>query len=70
MHHKSRSLVSSKMNYNKVEGNSLAIYSGVLMNHQHLYGTSFTVLIDHSALLASTTVGDWYPIEWNDTEDV
>lgn len=31
VHHKSRSLVSSEMNYNKGEGDSLAIYSGVLM---------------------------------------
>ena len=34
MHHKSRSLVSSARNYNKVEGESLAIYSGVLMNRR------------------------------------
>ena len=50
MHHKSRSLVSSARNYNKVEGESLAIYSGVLMNRQYLYGTLFTVRTDHSAL--------------------
>ena len=50
VYHKSRSLVSSARNYNKVEAESLAIYSGVLMNCQYLYGTLFTVMTDDSAL--------------------
>ena len=38
------------MNYNKVEGESLAIYSEILMNRQYLFGTLFTVMSDYSAL--------------------
>ena len=38
------------MNYDKVEGESLAIYSGVLMNRRYLAGTQFEVMTDHSAL--------------------
>ena len=37
-------------NYTKPEGESLAIYSGIKMNQQYLYGTAFTVMTDHSAL--------------------
>ena len=50
VHHLSRSLVKSEMNYNKVEGESLAIYSGVLMNRKYLLGAPFTVMTDNSAL--------------------
>ena len=52
IHHMSRSLVKSEMNYNKLEGESLAIYSGVLMNRKYVLGTPFTVMSDHSALPA------------------
>ena len=48
----SRSLVSSERNYNKMEGESLAIYSGVLMNRRYLFGTPFTVMTDHASLPA------------------
>ena len=50
VHYKSRSLIPAETNYSKVEGESLAIYSGVKMNRQYLYGTNFTVMTDHSAL--------------------
>ena len=50
VHHMSRSLVKSEMNYHKIEGESLAIYSGVLMNRRYLSGTKFTVMTDHSSL--------------------
>ena len=50
VHHKSRSLVAAELNYSKPEGESLAIYSGIKMNSQYLYGTQFTVMTDHYAL--------------------
>ena len=40
------------MNYNKIEGKLLAIYSGVLMNRKYLMGAPFMVMTDHSALPA------------------
>ena len=52
VHHMSRSLVKSEMNYNKIEGESLAIYSGVLMNRKYLMGAPFTTMTDHSSLPA------------------
>lgn len=51
VNHKSRSLVKSERNYKKVEGESLAIYSGCIMNRRYLFGKPFTVKTDHSALL-------------------
>ena len=48
IHHKSRSLIPAEENYSKVEGESLAVYSGVKMHKQYLYGTAFTVMTDHS----------------------
>ena len=42
--------MTSELNYNNVEGESLAIYSGVLMNRHYLYGKQFMVMTDHSAL--------------------
>ena len=50
VHHKSRSLIPAEEGYSKVEGESLAIYSGVKMNNQYLYGTSFMVMTDHASL--------------------
>ena len=52
VHHMSRSLVKSEMNYNKIKGKSLSIYSEVLMNRKYLLGAPFTVVTDHSALPA------------------
>ena len=52
VHHMSHSLVKSEINYHKIEGESLAIYSGVLMNRRYLAGTEFTVMTDHSSLPA------------------
>ena len=43
-------MAKAEMNYDKVEGESLAIYSGVLMNRRYLTGTQFEVMTDHSAL--------------------
>ena len=50
VHHKSRSLIDALENYNKVEGESLAVYSGLQMNRQYLYGMDFTLMTDHSTL--------------------
>ena len=50
VHHKSPSLIPAEQNYTKPEGESLAIYSGIKLNQQYLYGTPFTVMTDHSAL--------------------
>ena len=50
VHHMSRSLVKSEINYHKIEGESLAIYSWVLMNRRYLTGTKFTIMTDHSSL--------------------
>ena len=52
VHHMSRSLVKSEMNYNKIEGESPAIYSGILMNRKYLMGAPFTTMTDHSSLPA------------------
>ena len=52
VHHMSRSLAKNELNYNKIEGESLAIYSGTLMNRKYLTGARFTVMTDHSALPA------------------
>ena len=52
VHHLSRSLVKSEMNYPKIDGESLAIYSGVQMNKKYLIGAPFTAMTDHSALPA------------------
>ena len=47
----SRSLKAPEKNYSKVEGESLAVLSGVMMNKQYLYGTKFEVVVDHKPLL-------------------
>ena len=52
VHHMSRSLVKLELNYPKIDGESLAIYSGAMMNRKYLLGAPFTVMTDHSALPA------------------
>ena len=47
----SRSLKAAEMNYSKVEGESLAVLSGCMMNRQYLYGTKFEVVVDHKPLV-------------------
>ena len=44
VHHKIRSLIPAEEGYSKVEGESLAVYSGVKMNKQNLYA------MDHASL--------------------
>jgi transposase InsO family protein len=49
--HNSRAKTEAEMNYSKVEGESLAILSGIMSNKMYLYGTKFTVATDHQALV-------------------
>ena len=39
------------MNYGKVDGESLAVLSGIMANRSYLYGTRFTVVGDHESLI-------------------
>ena len=39
------------MNYGKVDGESLAVLSGTHSNKMYLYGTNFTVVVDHETLI-------------------
>jgi hypothetical protein len=51
LHQNGRALQPAEKNYGKIEGESLAIYSGIMMNKRYLYGTVFTVIIDHLSLV-------------------
>ena len=48
----SRSLKEAEKSYSKVEGESLAVLSGIMANRQYLYGTKFEVVVDHRPLVA------------------
>ena len=48
----SRAKIESELNYGKVDGESLAILSGVLSNKMYLYGPSFEVVTDHLPLVS------------------
>jgi hypothetical protein len=39
------------MNYGKIDGESLAVLSGIMANRSYLYGTKFTVVGDHLPLI-------------------
>ena len=70
VHHLSRSLVKSEMNYPKIDGESLAIYSGAMMNRKYLLGAPFMVMTDHSALPGMyNNPTRPAPTEWTGTED-
>ena len=51
VHHTGRSLQQSEKGYTKMEGESLGIYSGILMNKRYLHGAQFTVVTDHQGLV-------------------
>ena len=51
VYHNGRRLEPAEQRYPKVDGESLAIYSGINMNRRHLYGIPFVDMTDHSALL-------------------
>ena len=50
--YKSRAKIDYELNYGKVDGESLAILSGVLPNKMYLYGPSFEVVTDHLPLVS------------------
>ena len=52
VHYGSRAKIVSELNYGKVDGESLAILSGILNNRMYLYGTKFTVVTDHQPLVS------------------
>ena len=51
--HNSRALTKAEQGYGKMEGESLAILSGIKVNKEYLYGTKFEVVTDHKPLLAA-----------------
>ena len=51
VYHNSRALTKAEQGYGKIDGESLAILSGVKSNSRFLYGTHFTVRTDHMPLL-------------------
>ena len=46
-----RAKTEAELNYGKVGGESLGIMSGVLLNAMYLYGTKFSVVVDHLPLV-------------------
>lgn len=42
----------TEMGYGKTEGESLAIFSGIMRNKNYLYGTDFQVVTDHEPLVS------------------
>ena len=50
--HTNRAKTTAKMNHRKVDGESLAILSGIHSNNMYLYGTKFTAVDDHEPLVA------------------
>ena len=48
----SRTKTTAEKGYGKVEGESLGLVHGILENRMYLYGTKFTVVVDHKPLVA------------------
>ena len=48
----SRTKTVAERGYGKVEGESLGLLHGILENKMYLYGTKFTVVVDHKPLVA------------------
>ena len=48
----SRTKTAAERGYGKVEGESLGLLHGILENKMYLYGTRFTVVMDHKPLVA------------------
>ena len=51
VHHSSRVLTETEQRYGKVEGESLAVLSGIKSNKMYLYGTRFEMVTDHKPLV-------------------
>ena len=47
----SRAKTETECAYGKVDGESLAVLSGILANKMYLYGTMFTVVTDHKPIV-------------------
>ena len=52
VHHTSRAKTKCEQNYGKVDGESLGLLTGIKSNRMFLYGTSFTVVVDHEPLVS------------------
>ena len=52
VHYSSRAKTEAECNYGKVDGESLGVLSGVLNNRKYLYGSKFTVVVDHQPLVS------------------
>ena len=48
----SRAMVSSELNYGKVDGESLSVLFGIKIHKDYLYGTRFEVVTDHKPLVS------------------
>ena len=42
-----RATTEAELHYGKVDGGSLQVLTGILSNKMYLYGTKFTVVVDH-----------------------
>ena len=51
VHYKGRRLEKAEKNYYKIEGESLAVYRGILVNRLYLLGKKFTVITDQASLI-------------------
>ena len=51
VYHTSRALTKAEQNYGKIEGESLALFSGTKTNSRYLYGTKFEIVTDHEPLV-------------------
>ena len=51
VHHQSRVLTSTEMNYGKVEEELLAALSSIKSNKMFLYGHKFKVVVDHRPMV-------------------
>ena len=51
VYHTSRALTKAEKNYGKIEGESLAVFSGTKTNSRYLHGTSFEIVTDHEPLV-------------------
>ena len=50
--HGGRGKATAEMNYGKVDGESLAVLSGIHSNKMHQYGTKSTVVVNYKPLVA------------------
>ena len=51
VYHTSRALTKAEKGYGKVDGESLAVFSGVITNKRYLYRIEFEVISDHELII-------------------